>query len=435
MYVCGPTVYDYAHIGNVRPTVVFDVLYRLLLRLYPSVTYVRNITDIDDKIIAASFSQGESVDTITERTIQAFHEDVAALGVLTPDIEPRATAYIQAMIAMIKRLVELGHAYLAEEHVLFYVPSMTDYGMLSGHNRDELIVGARVEIVPFKRNPADFVLWKPSDDSQPGWDSPWGRGRPGWHIECSAMSSVHLGSCFDIHGGGLDLIFPHHENEIAQSRCAHGTQFLARYWLHNGFLTVEGQKMSKSLGNFLTVRQLLTNHTGEVLRLTLLATHYRQPLDFTQEGLCQARTVLDRFYGALRGSTGPFPSSAVESTAVDAALKDDLNTPQALVELHELVKKLNKEKDQKKQEVLRLQLKAGGAMLGLLQVEPESWFKDSKHNASSAADEIYIADMLAKRQAARSERNFALADDIRINLAKCGILLEDGPLSTTWKRL
>ncbi|HYD31592.1 MAG TPA: cysteine--tRNA ligase, partial [Azospirillaceae bacterium] len=284
LYVCGPTVYDWAHLGNARPVVVFDVLYRLLKRVYASpdwtVTYVRNITDVDDKIIAASQASGEPIESITARTTQAYHEDMAALNALSPDIEPRATHHISRMIAMIERLVAAGHAYEAEGHVLFNVPSMAEYGQLSRRNRDELIAGARVEVAPYKRDPADFVLWKPSTPDQPGWDSPWGRGRPGWHIECSAMSEQHLGQTFDIHGGGLDLVFPHHENEIAQSRCAHGGAPLARFWVHNGFLSVNGEKMSKSLGNFFTVRELLDEAPGEALRLTLLSAHYRQPLDF-----------------------------------------------------------------------------------------------------------------------------------------------------------
>ncbi|MGE3932743.1 MAG: cysteine--tRNA ligase, partial [Rhodospirillaceae bacterium] len=282
MYVCGPTVYSYAHIGNARPVVVFDVLYRLLKRTYPRVTYVRNITDVDDKIIAASKNTGDAIAAITERYTQAFHADMAALGALPPDVEPRATGHIAPMIALIEKLVAGGHAYPADGHVLFNVPSMADYGRLSGRNRDEMIAGARVEVAPYKKDPADFVLWKPSSPDQPGWDSPWGRGRPGWHLECSAMSEAHLGVPFDIHGGGLDLIFPHHENEIAQSRCAHAGGAFVRYWMHNGFLSVSGEKMSKSLGNIITVRELFEQGwKGETIRLALLSAHYRQPLDFS----------------------------------------------------------------------------------------------------------------------------------------------------------
>ncbi len=289
MYVCGPTVYDFAHIGNARPVVVFDVLARLLRRLYPKVTYVRNITDVEDKIIDAALKAGEPIAAITERTTRAYHQDMAYVGALPPDIEPRATQHITHMVAMIERLIASGNAYAADGHVLFAVPSMADYGKLSGRSRDEMIAGARVEVAPYKKDPADFVLWKPSTPDQPGWDSPWGRGRPGWHIECSAMSEAHLGETFDIHGGGHDLIFPHHENEIAQSECAHGGKALAKYWVHNGYLVVNGEKMSKSLGNFFTVRDLAAKWPGEAIRLLLLKTHYRAPLDFTEEGLRQAK--------------------------------------------------------------------------------------------------------------------------------------------------
>ena len=285
MYVCGPTVYDLAHIGNARPIVVFDVLYRVLKRLYPQVTYVRNITDIDDKINEASRKSGEPIESITARTTKAFHEDIAALGALPPDVEPRATAYVPQMIALIEALIEAGNAYEAEGHVLFHVPSAPRYGALSGRNRDEMIAGARVEVAPYKRDPADFVLWKPSDETLPGWESSWGRGRPGWHIECSAMSRAYLGETLDIHGGGMDLIFPHHENEIAQSECACPGAPFARHWVHNGVLTVEGEKMSKSLGNFVTIRDALAETPGEVIRLVLLSTHYRHPLDWTADGI------------------------------------------------------------------------------------------------------------------------------------------------------
>ena len=301
LYVCGPTVYDYVHIGNARPVVAFDVLYRLLKRHYPRVTYVRNITDIDDKIMNRAAESGESIDALTDRTGAAYQTDMARLGALAPDHEPRATQYVGQMIALIERLIARGHAYVAEGHVLFSVPSMPDYGQLSRKPRDELVAGARVEVAPYKKDPADFVLWKPSSEAQAGWPSPWGRGRPGWHIECSAMSGALLGETFDIHAGGLDLIFPHHENEIAQSRSAFGHAIMAKYWMHNGFLNISGEKMSKSLGNFLTVHELLDQYPGEVIRLLLLSAHYRQPLDFNQDGLQQAKATLDRWYGALRG--------------------------------------------------------------------------------------------------------------------------------------
>ena len=428
MYVCGPTVYDFAHIGNARPVVVFDVLARLLRRLYPQVTYVRNITDVDDKINAAAKSSGETIRAITERTARAFHADMAALGALAPDVEPRATEHIAQMIALIEALLKAGHAYEAEGHVLFAVPSMADYGRLSGRNRDEMIAGARVEVAPYKRDPADFVLWKPSEDDVPGWDSPWGRGRPGWHLECSAMSGEYLGETFDIHGGGQDLIFPHHENEIAQSTCAHGGAPFVRYWMHNGFLMVEGEKMSKSLGNFYTVHDLLKEFPGEAIRLVLLQTHYRQPLDFTKEGIRQARHTLDRFYGALRNAAVEPVSSEVPEPVL-AALLDDLNTPLALSHLHELVGELNKTGSaEAKGRVL-----AGAGALGLLGQDPEAWFRWTPEGASTLGDAAIEA-MIQARKDARKAKNFAEADRIRKDLADRGILLEDGPQGTTWKR-
>ncbi|MCG8357599.1 MAG: cysteine--tRNA ligase, partial [Kiloniellales bacterium] len=327
MYVCGPTVYDFAHIGNARPVVVFDVLFRLLRHLYGEerVTYARNITDVEDKIIKAAQENGEPIDTLTARTTEAFHRDMAALGALEPSVEPRATQTIPEMIAIIERLIGRGHAYAAEGHVLFSVPSMADYGRLSGRDREEMIAGARVEVAPYKRDPADFVLWKPSTAEQPGWDGPWGRGRPGWHIECSAMSAKHLGETFDIHGGGQDLIFPHHENEIAQSLCGTDGEF-AKLWMHNGYVIVNGEKMSKSLGNFFTVRQLLDEGwPGEALRLTLLSAHYRQPLDFTREKVAEAKAQLDRLYGALRHAPDGEDDRDAPSALV-SALEDDLNT-------------------------------------------------------------------------------------------------------------
>jgi cysteinyl-tRNA synthetase len=325
MYVCGPTVYDRAHIGNARPVVVFDVLYRLLRATYKRVTYSRNITDVDDKIINAAHERNIPIDRLTKETTDAYHEDMDALGALRPDVEPRATEHIPQMIAMIQCLIERGNAYVADGHVLFKVTSMADYGRLANRDRREMIAGARVEVAPYKEDPADFVLWKPSDADQPGWDSPWGRGRPGWHIECSAMSETHLGESFDIHGGGLDLIFPHHENEIAQSTCAHGGKIFARYWVHNGYLTVNGEKMSKSLGNFFTVRDLLDQAPGEAIRFYMMGTHYRQPLDWTLDGLCSARAGLDRFYGALRDVSDieAGPDDALPETVRDA-LEDDL---------------------------------------------------------------------------------------------------------------
>ncbi|WP_431862317.1 cysteine--tRNA ligase [Azospirillum sp.] len=431
MYVCGPTVYDTAHIGNARPVVVFDVLYRLLKRLYPSVTYVRNITDVDDKIIDRSRESGESIADLTERTARLYHEDMGALNALRPDIEPRATQHIGQMIAIIQRLIDAGHAYAAEGHVLFSVPSMSEYGQLSRRSIDELIAGARVDVAPYKRDPQDFVLWKPSAEGVPGWDSPWGRGRPGWHIECSAMAKEHLGVTFDIHGGGLDLIFPHHENEIAQSRCAHDGAHLARYWVHNGFVTVEGEKMSKSLGNFFTVHDLLDEFPGEAIRLTLLSAHYRQPLDFTRDGLRAAKATLDRWYGALRGDPEPLEQDLPFDML--AALEDDLNTPLAIAHLHEFAAAVHKAEAPANKAMAKGGLLAAGRALGLLEQDPEAWFRWAPKGAAQLAD-AEIEQLIADRKAARAAKNFAEADRIRKHLLDQGIVLEDGPQGTTWKR-
>ena len=434
MYVCGPTVYDRAHIGNARPVVVFDVLYRLLKRLYPQVTYVRNITDVDDKINARAGESGESIAVITERTTKLFHQDVAELGVLPPDQEPRATAHIDLMIEMIQRLIAKGHAYLAEGHVLFSVPSMPTYGALSHRSQDEMIAGARVEVAPYKKDAADFVLWKPSTPDLPGWESPWGRGRPGWHIECSAMSQRYLGATFDIHGGGQDLVFPHHENELAQSTCANGAPF-ARYWLHNGYLMVEGEKMSKSLGNFFTVRELLDQAQGEAVRLTLLSTHYHQPLDWTAEGLKAAKAGLDRMYLALRASAGidalgrdqvPLP--------VLAALEDDLNTPLAIAHLHELTGALNKAASDVEKSMAKGALLAAADLLGVLQQDPEEWLRWQPQGAVGGLDDAAIDQLVQDRIDARKARDFAEADRIRQQLTDAGIALEDGPAGTSWRR-
>ncbi len=430
VYVCGPTVYDFAHVGNARPVVVFDVLARLLRHLYPRVTYVRNITDVDDKINARARENGETIADLTERTAAQYHQDMAALGALPPDVEPRATHHIAQMIALIERLIANGHAYAADGHVLFAVPSMPDYGRLSRRDRDELIAGARVDVAPYKRDPADFVLWKPSADDIPGWDSPWGRGRPGWHIECSAMSWEHLGETFDIHGGGLDLIFPHHENEIAQSRCAFGTHAMANYWMHNGFVTVEDDKMSKSLGNFVTVREVLADWPGEVVRLLLLSAHYRAPLDFSDAGLKEARAQLDRLYQALRNAGDvPAATAAPPSGDLMAALLDDLNVPLAIARLHEAAGRLNRASDPAERSAAKTALRAGGALLGLLQADPEAWFQ-----GGGDLDPAEIERLIAARADARKARNFAEADRIRDALKAKGVELEDGPQGTTWKR-
>jgi cysteinyl-tRNA synthetase len=417
LYVCGPTVYDYVHIGNARPVVAFDVLYRLLKRRYPRVTYVRNITDVDDRIIVRAADNKESIEALTTRTGDAYQGDMRRLGALAPDVEPRATQYIAQMIALIERLVGNGHAYAAEGHVLFSVPSMPDYGRLSRRSRDELIAGARVEVAPYKKDPADFVLWKPSTDAQPGWDSSWGRGRPGWHIECSAMSAAHLGETFDIHAGGLDLIFPHHENEIAQSRSAFGHALMAKYWMHNGFLNISGEKMSKSLGNFFTVHELLDQHPAEAIRLLLLSAHYRQPLDFTHEGLTQARATLDRWYGMLRDKKATAASIVPQS--VEDALSDDINTPLAISALHQLDDPAG--------------LIAGGGALGLLQQDPEAWFRWTAAG-SSGPSEVEIEAAIAARQAARKAKDFKESDRIRDDMKAKGVILEDGPKGTSWKR-
>jgi cysteinyl-tRNA synthetase len=421
MYVCGPTVYDLAHLGNARPVVVYDVVARLLRLLYPSVTYVRNITDVDDKINARAQETGQAIGAITAATTADFHTDMAALGALPPDQEPRATAHIAEMIMIIQRLIASDHAYAAEGHVLFAVASDPDYGKLSGRSQDELLAGARVEVAPYKRAAGDFVLWKPSGDDLPGWESPWGRGRPGWHIECSAMSWRYLGETFDIHGGGSDLIFPHHENEMAQSLCAFPGSRFARYWMHNGMLQVNGEKMSKSLGNFFTVREVLAKAPGEAIRLLLLRTHYRSLLDFSNQGLAEAKRELDRFYRALEqapdAAAGDVPAPVLE------ALCDDLNTPLAISAMHGLA-----DAAMTGDRAAASALRAAGRVLGLLQQAPDAWFR------GGADDYADIEAAIAERLTARASKNFARADAIRAELAAKGILLEDGPKGTTWRR-
>jgi cysteinyl-tRNA synthetase len=436
MYVCGPTVYDYAHIGNARPVVVFDTLYRLLRRSYGPghVTYVRNITDVEDKIIAAAAERGEQIADLTQRTAALYQADMAALNALAPDHEPRATAFIGEMVAMIETLLVRGHAYVAEGHVLFHVLSMPDYGALARRSQDDMIAGARVEVAPYKKHAADFVLWKPSEPHQPGWPSPWGRGRPGWHIECSAMAEAKLGITFDIHGGGIDLIFPHHENEIAQSRSAHDGAPLARVWMHNGFVQVNGEKMSKSLGNYFTVHELLEEgHRGEAIRLALLAAHYRQPVDFTREGLAEAAAQLDRFYLALeKAGEGGMAAEAEPPADLLAALEDDLNTPLALAHLHEAATRLNKAEGTAEKAAAQASLLAGGDLLGLLKQHPAAWLRGGKTDGPDAAE---IEARIALRRAARKAKDFAAADRIRDELAAKGVLLEDGPEGTSWRRV
>jgi cysteinyl-tRNA synthetase len=428
MYVCGPTVYSYAHIGNARPAVVFDVLARVLRRRFARVEYVRNITDIDDKINKAAAEQGVGIEVITQRFAAAYHEDLEALGVAPPDVEPRVTEHLPDIIAMIERLVAKGHAYEAEGHVLFNVTSFEDYGKLSKRDRREMVAGARVEVAPYKKDPADFVLWKPSSDEQPGWDSPWGRGRPGWHIECSAMSAALLGETIDIHGGGHDLVFPHHENERAQSCCAHGAQYV-RYWVHNGFLNVNSEKMSKSLGNVLLVRDLLAQAPGEVVRLALLTGHYRHPLDWNDDTLPRTRKQLDRLYGALRDVADVEAEDIEPPEAFVAALEDDLNTPAALAELFELARALNKAGDDAERARLKGQLLAASKLLGFLGQSPESWFAGDTSDLGAEQ----IENLIAARDAARKAKDFAEADRLRDEITALGVTIEDSPQGTRWR--
>jgi cysteinyl-tRNA synthetase len=426
MYVCGPTVYDFAHIGNARPVIVFDVLFRLLRHIYGEshVTYVRNVTDVDDKINARAAERGVSIRDLTEETYKIFKTDVAALGCLPPTIEPRATEHIDAMKVLIERLVKSGHAYVAEDNALFDVASMKDYGKLSNRSLDEMIAGARVEVAPFKKDPMDFVLWKPSKPGEPAWPSPAGiktPGRPGWHIECSAMAWKHLGETFDIHGGGIDLVFPHHENEIAQSRCAFHRPVMANYWMHNGFLQVEGNKMSKSLGNFVTIHELLKDWPGEVVRYTMLQTHYRQPINWTMAGLRDAQKSLDQWV-ALTDDAAP---GYLCADALDA-LMDDLNTPKAFAALHELRGAATKGK-----KPAAACLKASAQLLGLLQMPAAAW--TSFRPASITIDEGKVTNLIEARNAARKARNFKESDRIRDELAAMGVVLKDSKDGTTWE--
>lgn len=434
MYVCGPTVYDYAHIGNARPVVVFDVLYRLLKKLYPTskVTYVRNITDIDDKIMDASKKTGKPIAEITQRTAEAYFDDMRALNALMPDIQPRATEYIAQMIAMIEALIDKGHAYEAEGHVLFDVPSMPNYGSLSKLDQEQLIAGARVDKAPYKKDQSDFVLWKPSKDDQPGWDSPWGRGRPGWHIECSAMSLATLGAQFDIHAGGQDLIFPHHENEIAQSCCANGTLFMAKYWLHNGYLVFDGEKMSKSLGNIKVVHDLRKEWPGEVIRFALLSAQYRQPLDFSGELLESSKQALDRLYRALDGDMHADLTQIEVDDRFVLALCHDLNTPQAISVLFELASDINKTEDAQKAKDLRSILKVSAELIGLCQGAVSDWLIAKKAVAKTALREADIEVLMAERQQARADKNFQRSDEIRDELKAQGVAIEDSSSGVRW---
>ena len=432
MYVCGPTVYGEAHIGNARPAMVFDTLFRLLRHIYGEahVTYARNITDVEDKIIDRARERNISIRELTEGTTEIYHKDTAELNVMPPTVEPRATDHIPEMIEIIEVLIEKGHAYAAEGHVLFAVASMEDYGWLSKRSMKEMIAGARVEVAPYKKDPMDFVLWKPSDEQTPGWESPWGKGRPGWHIECSAMSAKHLGETFDIHGGGIDLAFPHHENEVAQSTCAHGKGTFAQFWMHNGFLQVNGQKMSKSLGNFKTIREVLNGMNGEVARLQMLTTHYRQPIDWTESATAEAKKILDRWYRLVE-PVGEVSGEDVPDALIEA-LSDDLNTPKAMAVMHELAAKAKTGDMQAARS-----LKATGRIMGVLLQEADTYFAWKPAGPADSTDKkidpAEIETLIEDRAAAKANKDFATADRIRDDLAAGGVVLKDGPSGTTWE--
>jgi cysteinyl-tRNA synthetase len=429
MYLCGPTVYNYVHIGNARGPVVFGVLAEVLRRRFGSVRYARNITDVDDKINAAARDIGAPITTITDRFAAAYREDMAALGVAAPDLEPEATRHIPQIIAMVRDLIASGHAYAADGHVLFSVSSFPDYGKLSRRDPDDMLAGARVEVAPYKRDPGDFVLWKPSTDDLPGWESPWGRGRPGWHIECSAMAAAHLGDTIDIHAGGVDLQFPHHENEIAQSECAHGGKPFARYWLHNGMLNFGGAKMSKSVGNIEKVHDLVRAHPPEALRYALLSAQYRQPLEWSDELIERSVRTLDRLYGTLR-DLGPVATSPGIPPAIEAALDDDLNTPQVLAEIAAIATDARKADTPADRQRLKSALLGAGLAVGLLQQDPSAWFE----RGASVDDDTRIQALIEERAAAKKSRDFARSDAIRDQLASEGVLLEDTPQGVRWKR-
>ncbi|MCZ6644574.1 MAG: cysteine--tRNA ligase [Gammaproteobacteria bacterium] len=435
VYACGPTVYNLVHIGNGRPAVVFDVLFRLLRTIYPEVAYARNVTDVDDKINAAALAQGISIATLADRFTEEYQKDIMALGALEPTVEPRATQHIPEIVVMIQELIDKDHAYEADGHVLFDVSSDPSYGTLARRSLEDMLDGARVEIAPYKRDPKDFVLWKPSTDELPGWESPWGFGRPGWHIECSAMIREHLGQTIDIHGGGSDLTFPHHENEAAQSRSVNDNAEYVRYWLHNGMLTLGDEKMSKSTGNIVTIRELLDRYSGETLRYALLSGQYRSQLAWSEDLLKQATASLDRLYGALREAPGNETSSAYRDTSVDefpasvtAALGDDLNTPQALAALHAIAGDIHKTSDAEQAQALRSQLLAGGWLLGLLDRTVEAYFQQGRD-----IDPGQIDTLIAQRISARQNKDYARADEIREELTALGVELEDTADGTRWK--
>lgn len=432
MYVCGPTVYNLAHIGNARPVVVFDTLFRVLQTAYSKVTYARNITDVDDKIIAAAREGQRSIEEVTEEFTAKFREDMAQLNALAPTLEPHATHNIEPMIALTQTLIAKGHAYESQGHVLFSVESMADYGALSGRSLEDMLAGARVEVADYKRYPGDFVLWKPAAAEDPGWDSPWGRGRPGWHLECSAMIREHLGETIDIHGGGRDLIFPHHENEIAQSRCAHGGDYV-RYWLHNAYVDIDGEKMSKSLGNVRSVRDLLGRYRGEVLRFALLSAHYRSPLNFSAELLEQAESTLGSLYSTLREVQDVELDATInlEDEPFYKALMDDLNTPQAIAEIHAIAKLLHKAGEGERP-ALKARMLAAGNLLGVLGQDPETWMHGGVSDDVMAAEQIEA--LIAERQQAKLDKNYDRADQIRQQLLAEGVVLEDSREGTQWRR-
>ena len=437
MYACGPTVYNFVHIGNARPAVVFDTLYRVLRSLYPNVVYARNITDIDDKIINTSKELGDSIDVISNRYSEAYCKDMAALNTLPPDLAPYATQHIPEMIHMVETLIDNGHAYVANTeiaehkgHVLFAVQSMPEYGQLSKRSLEDMLAGARVEVAGYKQYAGDFVLWKPSSDGEPGWDSPWGRGRPGWHLECSAMIKKHLGDSIDIHAGGQDLIFPHHENEIAQSCCANDGKALANYWLHNGFINIDGEKMSKSLGNFRLVNDLLQQYPGEVLRYVILSSHYRSEQNFSKDLLDSAWRSLDTLYGFIRGIDSTEPLLNRDGAGYQALL-DDLNSPVAISELYRLAKEVNqvsgKEQQDKTAELMGL-----ADILGLLQQDPEQWFTQGRGGDEISAQDI--ESLIQQRHEAKQNKDYAGADAIRQQLLDQGVVLEDSRDGTQWRR-
>jgi cysteinyl-tRNA synthetase len=428
MYVCGPTVYNYVHIGNARGPVVFGVLAQLLRRRYANLRYARNITDVDDKINTAAAEQQVPISTITDKFAAAYRADMSALGVVPPDIEPEATAHIPQIITMIGQLIDTGHAYAADGHVLFSVSSFAKYGQLSRRDPEDMLAGARVDVAPYKRDAGDFVLWKPSTEDLPGWASPWGRGRPGWHIECSAMAAAHLGPTIDIHAGGVDLQFPHHENEVAQSECAHGGQTFARFWMHNGMLNFGGTKMSKSIGNIERVHDLLQQHAPEALRYALLSAHYRQPLEWSDGLIEQSVRTLDRLYGTLR-DLADVDADAHIPASIEAALDDDLNTPQALAEVARIAGEARKASGSDRA-TLKSQLLGAGLALGLLQQAPADWFS----RGTSSDDDARIQALVEARSTAKAARDFARADAIRQQLADEGVLLEDTAQGVRWKR-